>query len=1096
MGTLRLAIFIAFNLFLALNSFAQKEANIWYFGNGAGLDFNSSSAVVLTDGQTQALGSACMSDSNGNLLFYSDGITVWNRNHTVMQNGMGLLAGLDLEYSGQFVIAIPKPNSLNIYYIFTSDHTFGLRYSEIDMSLDNGFGAITNIKNVYLSPANTTISAVHHANGQDIWVLTHGWANTEFYSILVTSSGVITTPVTSYGYPLTSYWYGVLKFSPNGQKLVTMGDETSVALFNFDNTTGLVSDPLKINLGVSFGLLGAEFSPSGNVLYISGSFYNSNFTYNLWQFDLTATNISSSKVIISSAIESQWVYQMQLAPDQKIYAAGSASTGYISTINFPEIIGTACNFETQGIYLNGGNAGDALPQFIQSYFYVNIETENVCYGEPTQFQFNSSKSYDSLLWDFGDGYTSTDEKPLHTYNNVGDYTVTLTGTSGLKTTTATKVLTIYEKPIAYPVADQILCAQKETEVFYDLSTHAPTVLNGQDPNIFKLTYYLKTEGEPDFELPFPPGDIPIAEIRTNNNVGIFNIKINIRNINHPECEDSVVFNIHLTAIPNPSQTIVDLNSCDNLSVGTDSDGFVLFNLTQKETEILNGELPNDFDIKYFKDADLSNEIILPSQYQNTASNETIYVEISNKIHPECKATTSFKIKVFALPTVLEQVDLKQCDDDVDGFSLFNLNEIIDEITPNAINEIVTFHETEADAISGTFPIANVTAYKNETVSFDTLWARIENSSGCFKTSQVDLTVTTTQIPGTFLREYYACDAMENGIAAFDFSIVNGEILDMFPSGQELVINYYRNEADALSETNPIADISNYSNIGYPYNQDIYVRVDSKIDNDCIGLGSHIKLHVEPLPEFNIETPQIVCSSDPLFTVILDPLEADPLETFTYSWMLNGIEIATSPTLTVSTPGTYSIALTKTNGTGCSNSKEVFVNASETADITLTDVVIVDLSENNSITIKNPSSLGNGDYWFALESTNGLISYPYQDEPIFENLKSGIYTLFVEDKKGCGLVTLPISVIGYPKFFTPNNDGVNDTWHIQGINAFIQSQTNIYIFDRYGKLLKQLNPNENGWDGTYNGYALTTDDYWFKLSLQDGRTVMGHFALKR
>jgi gliding motility-associated-like protein len=232
------------------------------------------------------------------------------------------------------------------------------------------------------------------------------------------------------------------------------------------------------------------------------------------------------------------------------------------------------------------------------------------------------------------------------------------------------------------------------------------------------------------------------------------------------------------------------------------------------------------------------------------------------------------------------------------------------------------------------------------------------------------------------------------------------------------------------------------------------------------------------------------------TIILDPEEANTTESYDYSWVFNGTEIATTETLTVSTAGIYTVTLTKIDGTGCSRSREVTVNASEIATITQDDIRIADLSENNTITIIDPTSLGAGDYWFSLQSTNGQIIYPYQDHPNFENVDAGFYTLFIEDKNGCGFSTLPISVIGYPRFFTPNNDGYNDVWQIQGINDMVQPDSDIYIFDRYGKLLKQLNPGSVGWDGTFNDNLMPSSDYWFKVLLQDGRIFSGHFSLKR
>ena len=90
----------------------------------------------------------------------------------------------------------------------------------------------------------------------------------------------------------------------------------------------------------------------------------------------------------------------------------------------------------------------------------------------------------------------------------------------------------------------------------------------------------------------------------------------------------------------------------------------------------------------------------------------------------------------------------------------------------------------------------------------------------------------------------------------------------------------------------------------------------------------------------------------------------------------------------------------------------------------------------------------------------------------------------------------VSVIGYKYFFTPNSDGINDTWQVLGISEQFQAESLIYIFDRHGRLLTQIATNGEGWDGTYNGSALPADDYWFRVNLEDGRSFTGHFSLIR
>jgi len=661
---LRLIIHIF--LFSYGNIFAQGEANNWYFGDHAGITFNNGVPEALTDGVLSTEeGCATISNSTGQLLFYTDGITVYNRGHNIMPNGTGLLGDIS---SSQSSIIVPKPNDPNIYYVFTVDDTGGpdgLRYSIVDMSLDAGFGAVTATKNILLmTPISEKINAVLHANGQDIWVLSHGYGNDAFYAYLVSSTGLNTTPTistTGVFVPGNNGFnaIGVLKASPSGNKLVMCVRDLKAQVFNFNRFTGIVSNPVDVYTG--FSSVGAEFSPSGSVLYLSHGYDREG----LWQYDLTAPDIPNSgqsiyQVAVTNPV--QEIGQLQLGIDNKIYVS-IRNRGYLSVINNPESIGVACNFNADAIFLEGNFCKTGLPAFIQSYFFVGFQYENVCQDQAAVFTANISQTYDSLLWDFGDGNTSTSENPSHIYTTAGDYTVTLTVVSGSQTSTDTKLVTVFESPIVATV-----------------------------------------------------------------------------------------------------------------------------------------------------------------------------------------------------------VQLTQCDDDVDGYSVFNLNEAIDEITANALDETITFYESQFDAENTNSPITNTSAYINENVSTDTVWARVENSNGCYKTSQVNLIVSTTQIPLTFTRDFYACDDSidgdsTNGISSFNFSSVTTEIEALFPVGQQLIISYYNNLANALAENNPILNITDYRNMGSPVTQEIFIRVDSTLDNDCLGLGQHITLHVEMVPVANPVSISEQCDDD-------------------------------------------------------------------------------------------------------------------------------------------------------------------------------------------------------------------------------------------
>ena len=204
-------------------------------------------------------------------------------------------------------------------------------------------------------------------------------------------------------------------------------------------------------------------------------------------------------------------------------------------------------------------------------------------------------------------------------------------------------------------------------------------------------------------------------------------------------------------------------------------------------------------------------------------------------------------------------------------------------------------------------------------------------------------------------------------------------------------------------------------------------------------------------------------------------------------------------ISITTGGLYLVTGTTVDGTNCSRTREIQVNESIVATITDANVTIVDDSENNSITI-DPTDLGIGDYEYALEDENGQILFTYQDSPVFENLPGGFYTILVRDKNGCGEVSLDVSVVEFPSFFTPNNDGINDTWAIRGANSTFFPDSEVNIFNRFGKVVAQIEIDNPGWDGTFNGKTLPSDDYWFAIRLIDRNGILrerkGNFSLLR
>jgi len=337
------------------------------------------------------------------------------------------------------------------------------------------------------------------------------------------------------------------------------------------------------------------------------------------------------------------------------------------------------------------------------------------------------------------------------------------------------------------------------------------------------------------------------------------------------CYKIVSFDIEVQSQP-IANTPEDLMFCDDVVDGDDTNGILEFDLSSTISEVVGAQVPSDYDVKFYDNQAAAStgaagtEITL--LYQNTSNPQTIFARLENKFNPDCFDTTSFQLIVHPLPVVNSEVTLKQCDTDTDGFSDFNLTEANELISTDHTNETFTYYLTEAQAETG-LPmdqITNPTAYTNPTSVNSTIYARVETIHGCFRTSKVNLVVGATLLdPINFQLEYFVCDDTEidndnsNGVATFDFSDATTQVLAQLPPNQNLTVSYYISEADALAEINPILDISNHRNTANPNTQNIYVRVDNDDVNACLGLGHHITLNVDPLPNKNTISDYVLCN---------------------------------------------------------------------------------------------------------------------------------------------------------------------------------------------------------------------------------------------
>ncbi|MBV7270731.1 T9SS type B sorting domain-containing protein, partial [Winogradskyella luteola] len=634
------------------------------------------------------------------------------------------------------------------------------------------------------------------------------------------------------------------------------------------------------------------------------------------------------------------------------------------------------------------------------------------------------------------------------------------------------------------------------------------------------------------------------------------------------CVDFTTLTIRV--LPNPTPTPSDqlpaLELCDGTNTG---DGFEIFDLTENEALLINGEA--GVTATYHETPEDAgsgmNPIADPAQYTNiSAPEQEIYVRVTNDI-TGCYALVDFTVRVNPLPDVVAVTDFIQCELNTDGFDSFDLTgkdaEVLNGQDPAQF--MVTYHVNLADAEAGMNAL--VSPYTN-TSNPQRIFVTITNNvTGCSISTQsfnIQVDEAAEANPDMEPILYEACDDNmetdgnpDNDSVQFDLSTQDAQVLD----GQDAnsyIVSYYASEADADLNVNPLPNL--YENVTNP--QVVYARVDNNtlsvvpvflniadpgtpgldldgdgtvdlydtdgdgvfdlldvdgdglsdgidndgdgafefVDTDGDGLGDPVDLNndgtfdnqqdgsvcfavapltlqVNPLPNFDLEDGYILCVNTN-GTEILDPLVLDTGLSGTdhsFEWSYNGAVIPgeSGPTLAPTQGGTYSVTVTDigtSTQTSCTNMDSTLVTESEPPTL-IAEVTTQAFADNHVI---EAVASGPGVYEYSLDGG------PWQDSGTFTGVSAGGHLVTARDKNGCGTATVEVFVLDYPLYFTPNGDGNHDTWNIAGIGAGAK----IYIFDRYGKLLKQLGPTGTGWDGTYNGSPMPTSDYWFLVEYDE------------
>lgn len=496
---------LLFTFFVALSvkGFAQREAANWYFGQNAGLTFNSGAPLPLLDGELVSVeGSATISDPDGNLLFYTEGTTLWNKNHNVMPNGTELKGSPS---GSQTALIVPNPVNPDIYYVFTTDDALlsnsgefnGFNYSVVDMSQDNGNGDVIE-KNTNLLPVGSEkVTGVLNFTNNFYWVITH--FEDRFYAYRVDGNGVDPNPTISVVGPTVTNFAngrGSLKISPDATKIamtyliVQPRYDDSLYVFDFDANTGAVTNAIEA-VDHNRAYYGLEFSSNSKKLYASGVNFNANNfleDIEVVQFDLETPNFFANERVLLNFSGYGNVFvagALQMGLDKRIYH--TLPNTRLSVIKNPNRDGGLTRASKQVVDLGGRQATFGLPPFVQSFFQTIFTIENFCLGETTTFTPEDTSDISSISWDFGDPNSGADNTlnaltGEHVFSSAGQFTVTVNVTySNAAVRQFIEQVEIFEAPDVVPQVDLVQCdidGLDDGITTFNLSEALPIFSNG------------------------------------------------------------------------------------------------------------------------------------------------------------------------------------------------------------------------------------------------------------------------------------------------------------------------------------------------------------------------------------------------------------------------------------------------------------------------------------------------------------------------------------------------------------------------------------------------------------------------------------------
>ncbi|MFA5561012.1 MAG: T9SS type B sorting domain-containing protein, partial [Acholeplasmataceae bacterium] len=563
-------------------------------------------------------------------------------------------------------------------------------------------------------------------------------------------------------------------------------------------------------------------------------------------------------------------------------------------------------------------------------------------------------------------------------------------------------------------------------------------------------------------------------------------------VNQYGCRSVITMTVRVLPLPEPNLNPDPLEACQNPGGNT-----AFFDLTDAEPNLSNF---SNYTYSYFTDEigaqtnDPASRINNPEGHLSETG--SVFVRVTNSFNDTnatCFAVVELPLIVHPVPIVGPMTTLAACMDNPTLTTSFNLRDKDEQALAgnNPDDYIVRYFGNEDDATNGVNPLPYI--YTNIIDVRQLIWVRVEHKeTGCWQIASFLIQIEQSVIANRPSNpEFCETDYENDGVSLVDLSTLDIEIIGN-QTATNLIVNYYRADGSLITP----------SNAGQVHHGEV-IRAEVRSANPNLVCNSFVEfvVRLKDAPEVLPLKDGVVCYEyrDQWSIVSGHYLDTGVQGSgYTFVWTRNAAPITEDAAdileggrvLYAKRGGSYEVVVTGQNG--CSTMRRALVD--EAPSITIDEVKITDsFGDTNAVEVIAYAGPNFTNIEYKMD--NG----PWQDSNIFLDVTAGEHTIYVRIEGQPCVATKVITVMDYPKFFTPNGDGYNDTWNIWSLKD--QPMSKIYIFDRYGKLLKEISPAGEGWDGTLNGHPLPSTDYWFKAEYIDPKTglqkeVTGHFSLKR